>query len=96
MNGRKRLWILLALFLALVPLGLLSDAPAWGEWGHHYYQKLLGYIPAGIARAEGIDAPLADYSVPHLGGVLGYYLSALIGASVLYLLFVLMLKVQKR
>jgi hypothetical protein len=92
---KRRYWMLTALLIALVPLGLLSDAPAWGEWERSYYEKVLGYIPRGIAHAGG-GGLLPDYSVPGLGEVGGYYLSALVGVALLAAIYYLLFRTVRR
>jgi len=96
MRGKRALYALLALLIMLVPLGLLSPDPAWGEWEESFYEKALGFVPEGIAKASGWHAPLPDYSVPGLGKVGGYYLSALLGVGVIAVLFWLIGRGLKR
>jgi len=82
--------------VVLVPLGLLTQNPAWGEWEEGYYEKLLGYVPKGIAEAPSISAPLPDYSSSFLGETGSYYLSAVVGIGVIFGLFFLLKRVLKR
>lgn len=83
-----RLWTVLAIVLLLTPLGLLATGSAWGEWDEETLHQLVGYVPAGILRfGEGILKPfLPDYTLPGREGkgweVVGYILSAIIGATV--------------
>jgi hypothetical protein len=93
---KRRYWILLGVMVALVPLGLLTDAPAWGEWGREHYAKLLGFIPRGMAAAPEGGGVLPDYSVPGLGAVSGYYLSALVGVALLAGVYWLLYRMVKR
>jgi hypothetical protein len=92
----KRAWILLGILVALVPLGLISQSSAWGEWDNSYYQKLLGFIPKGIAHANGVEGLLPDYSLPSIGSVGGYYLSALVGIGLLLGIYFILHKWVKR
>lgn len=92
----RRYWILLGVMTALVPLGLLSDAPAWGEWGREYYEKLLGYLPRGMAAAPEGGGLLPDYTVPGVGEVGGYYLSALAGILLLAGIYWILHRAVKR
>ena len=68
MKVTARLWIGIAVLIALSPLGLLlpehfKAAGAWGEWGAGQMQQLVGYIPRGLAKLSGLwHAPLADYA----------------------------------
>ncbi len=90
---KKRVFIILAILTALIPLGLLTDAPAWGEWDKEYYKKILGFIPKGIEKAKEINAPIKDYSLNGLGDVSSYYLSAFIGAILVFAFFYFLTKV---
>lgn len=86
----KKALIILAIMIALVPLGLLTDAPAWGEWDSDFYQKTLGFIPEGIAKAKEFIHPLLpDYSLPGTNSVVGYYISAVVGSVLIFGIFYL-------
>ncbi len=87
---KKRIYIVLAVFTAMIPLGLLSDAPAWGEWETTYYKKILGFIPQGIANAKEIKTPLKEYSLSAFNDVVGYYFSAFIGIVIIFAVFYLL------
>ena len=41
---KKILYPMLIIFI-LIPLGLISENPAWAEWDNEYYQEALGFIP---------------------------------------------------
>lgn len=86
----KKALIILAIIIALVPLGLLTDAPAWGEWDNDFYKKNLGFIPEGIAKAKEFIHPLLpDYSLPGTNDVIGYYISAIVGSVLIFGIFYL-------
>ena len=91
---KRRVFLLFALLLAFVPLGLLTEAPAWGEWGKEFYQKNLGFIPEGIARAKELSTLFADYTLPGVHSVLGYYISAIVGSLVIMSIFYLLAKIN--
>jgi len=97
---KRRVFLLLAFLLALVPLGLLSDAPAWGEWDAEYFQKVLGYVPEGIRHiGSSIHLPilLSDYQLRGVSEVAGYYLSAFVGVALLFgLYYTIYLLVKRR
>jgi len=64
---KKKLLIILGVLIVLTPLGLLTDAPAWGEWDSDYFKQTLGFIPQGIEKFShliSINAILPDYSLP--------------------------------
>lgn len=96
MTIRRKIFSLLFFFVLLVPLGLLTQLPAWGEWSNAYYEKVLGYIPKGIAEAKGLEAPMPDYAVSGMNSVIGYYLSALIGAALIFGIFYLIARAKKQ
>jgi len=92
--NKKVLYILFSMIL-LVPLGLIGESPAWGEWDNAYYEKVLGFIPKGIENAEGVQSFMSDYSMKGLGSVAGYYLSAIVGTALVFGIFYLIAKVSK-
>jgi cobalt/nickel transport system permease protein len=81
----------LGILALLTPLGLYLPAKfgagtAWGEWSADEIGKLAGYVPKGLAAAEGRwHAVLPDYSLPGQGSApllalsLSYILSAGVG-----------------
>ncbi|MFZ5985849.1 MAG: cobalt transporter CbiM [Bacillota bacterium] len=82
----------LIIMILAVPLGLLAEGTAWGEWGPDEVMDMLGYIPRGM---EGFfswwSGFVPDYSFPGLDGnftqsSLGYILSAIIGVLLIFTL----------
>ncbi|MFH1191694.1 MAG: PDGLE domain-containing protein [Candidatus Omnitrophota bacterium] len=63
-----KLWIFMGILVSLSPLGLLlpehfKAGAAWGEWGTAEMQKLVGYIPQGLAKLSNLwSAPMPDYA----------------------------------
>ncbi len=107
MTTTKKLWIGIGLLVLLSPLGLMLPAMfgaqgAWGEWGLHQIEKLVGYVPEGMRRLAGRwKAPMPDYAVPGtgqglVGGGFGYVLSGVVGvaavAGLVYLLSKLLVR----
>jgi len=87
MRGINKLWIGLGILALLSPLGLLASGTAWGEWGADEFSDMLGYVPQGLAKfAEIWSAPLPDYTIPGLGDVPGYILSAIVGMALVVIL----------
>lgn len=94
---RRLAWGLGAIAL-LTPLGLYLPAKfgagsAWGEWSAQQIGRVAGYVPSGLAAAEGRwHALLPDYSLPGrhsaplLALCLSYILSAFVGIGVLLML----------
>jgi len=86
----KKIFYPLLIVLALAPLGLLSEYPAWAEWENEYYQEALGFIPKGIENAFHVKALLPDYTVSGMNDVVAYYLSGLIGIALIFGIFYLL------
>jgi len=94
MKTVTKLWIGLAILIVLSPVGLLlpehfKAGAAWGEWGVDEIQKLVGYIPQGLAKLSGVwNAPIPDYAFKGSEGKglgsfgAGYIISALGGVSI--------------
>lgn len=87
-NGMKtitKLWIFLAILIALTPLGIFipeyfKSGPAWGEWGEEELAALVGYIPKGLAGLSSAwPGPVPDYG----RGATGYIGSAILGILVI-------------
>ncbi|HCW55729.1 MAG TPA: cobalamin biosynthesis protein CbiM [Erysipelotrichaceae bacterium] len=93
---RKPLYLLLTALVVLVPLGLLADGTAWGEWGADEIAmdasagSALGYTPAGMTSGFELSTLFPDYTVSGMPDVLGYIVSAVIGVSLLIIVFRLM------
>lgn len=85
--------ILLLVLICLVPLGLLAEGTAWGEWGTEEIAAqtsggtALGYTPRGMENGFSFSALMPDYSMAGLPAAVGYILSAVIGAALLVLFF---------
>jgi len=90
---KNKLYTVLIILTVAVPLGLLSENPAWGEWEENYYQKILGFIPNGIKNAHTIASPIPDYSINGMSDVASYYLSALLGLVLVYGIFYILVKI---
>jgi cobalt/nickel transport protein len=97
--NKKIAFAVLFVLLALVPLGLIAENPAWGEWDPEYFKQTLGFIPQGIEKVaskfEFIKPILPDYSLPNSNPVLGYYLSALVGVGLIFLIMFILAKLNK-
>jgi len=84
----------MVIMILAVPLGLLTDAPAFGEWDPDYYLKKLGFIPKGMAHFPNLQHPLLpDYSLPGTNEVLGYYISAVVGAALVFIIWYIIGKI---
>ncbi len=84
----RRALTVLALTLLLVPAGLLTEAPAWGEWELEELERRLGFVPRGLAEARTwVPGLLPEYTLEGAPPVVGYLLSALVGVGAILLLF---------
>jgi hypothetical protein len=95
MKITAKLWLGVAILIALSPLGLIlperfKAGSAWGEWGVTEIHKIAGYVPKGMAKLSTLwNAPLPDYAfqgwkekgLPHLS--FAYVISALAGIAVI-------------
>jgi len=83
----------LIIIAILVPLGivvprLFNAGGAWGEWETQELEKLVGYLPAGLAKTAHLwRAPVPGYGLgPEATSTLAqsarYILSSLIGAGI--------------
>ncbi|MCQ2575893.1 MAG: cobalt transporter CbiM [Treponema sp.] len=93
--------ILLAVLVAVVPLGLLAEGTAWGEWGAEEIAAVesngvaLGYTPSGLENGWSLEALIPDYSMNGVPEVMAYILSAIIGIAILVILFRLLSSLKK-
>jgi len=87
------IYALLAVLICLVPLGLLAEASAWGEWGADAIGSVvsqgaaLGYVPEGMLHGFKWNTLMEDYAVAGLPASFGYILSAVCGAAITVILF---------
>jgi len=102
MKLTTKLWIGIAILIAVSPLGLIlpehfKAGSAWGEWGIDEMQKLVGYIPKGLEKLSSLwNAPLPDYAfkgweekgLPHLS--FAYMISAIAGICLVVLIALLL------
>lgn len=92
-TGLKPLIILLAVLICLVPLGLLAEGTAWGEWGADEIAsvvsggKTLNYTPSGMKNGFSLSSLLPDYTVAGLPDAAGYIVSAVIGVALAIIIF---------
>lgn len=80
--------ILLAVLICAVPVGLLAEGTAWGEWGADEIAATgAGFTPKGMLHGFDFSSMIPDYSLKGLPDWFGYILSAAIGAAVLIIVF---------
>jgi cobalt/nickel transport system permease protein len=98
----RRLWILLAVLVVLVPLGLLAPGSAFAEWSASDLETIFGMTPpAGLTSLESLyNAPFSGYNVPGATTFtqlsLAYILAAVIGVSILGLSLFAFYRVKSR
>jgi len=90
----------IVVLVVLSPLGLILPAHfkaggAWGEWGADEMQKLVGYIPQGLAKLSSLwSAPMPDYAfkgweekgLSRLS--FAYIISAILGIGIIVLVMI--------
>ena len=80
--------VLLGILICAVPLGLLAEGTAWGEWGaDEIVSTGAGFTPKGMLHGIDFSSLIPDYSMKGLPDWFGYILSAAIGAAVLIIVF---------
>ena len=86
----KKILFFLVFVIIITPLGILTNSPAWGEWEKSYFIKALGFIPEGIKKTSNFITPLfPKYNVSGNSLIKNQYLSALIGAAIIFIIFYL-------
>jgi cobalt/nickel transport system permease protein len=90
---RTPIYVFIALLICLVPLGLLAEGTAWGEWGADEIAEVvsggqaLGYTPAGMTDGFSLSAIMPDYTIAGIPDAAAYILSAVIGVAIVVILF---------
>ncbi|MBI5237745.1 MAG: cobalt transporter CbiM [Deltaproteobacteria bacterium] len=87
-GGISPLWLIVAALIILTPIGLLTTGSPWGEWGKEEFVSLIGFVPQGMDRLQGLwKGLLPGYSLPGLGneawGVFVYIVSAASGSALI-------------
>lgn len=95
-NG-KYLLIFILVLIALSPLGLIAEGPAWGEWSNEEIQAMVGFVPSSIENAKPlVEAIIPDYEIGGLNPLASTWASAIIGAGMVFLLLLGIKKTAKR
>jgi cobalt/nickel transport system permease protein len=91
----RRLWIMIAIFMLLTPLGILAAGTAWGEWSPAQMTQTTASapsansaastVPAGLQRLSNFwTAPFPAYAPAFVKSrSFGYLLSAMFGVGLL-------------
>lgn len=93
----RPLYLLIAALICLVPLGLLAEGTAWGEWGSDEIMEITGltYVPKELGNGWSLSSIFPDYSVAGLPAAAGYIISAVIGVTLILILFRLFAQFKK-
>jgi len=59
----KKIYLFLLFVIVFVPLGLLTQNPAWGEWENTHYKETLGFVPKGIENGFSLKALFPDLTM---------------------------------
>jgi cobalt/nickel transport system permease protein len=86
---KKPIFILMAILIALVPLGLLAQGTAWGEWGADEIMNITGlsYVPSRLGSGWSLSSVFPDYTIAGIPDTLAYIISAVLGVAVLIIIF---------
>lgn len=78
----------ITVLILCVPIGLLAEGTAWGEWGLDELATLgIQNIPTGMTNGFHFLSLLPDYSVQGMPEWLGYIFSAAVGTAICIILF---------
>ncbi len=89
----KSVFILLAALVIAVPLGLLAEGTAWGEWGADEIAEVvtngqaLGYTPYFLENGFELSVLFPDYTMGGIPDWFAYILSAIIGVALSIIVF---------
>lgn len=97
MKENKKIILLFALLVALLPAGILIPrffhaGDAWGEWSVKSVKEQTGMEPSGMKKsADTYEAPMPDYSVEKDNQSLwassaNYIVSGLVGTGIIFAL----------
>ncbi len=92
----RPVYLLLAILTVFVPLGLIAQGTAWGEWSNEELIEQIGYIPSGMQNGFSFESIMPDYSLNGLPEVFTYYLSAIIGVALLIIIFKMISTMKKK
>ncbi|MFW2491512.1 cobalt transporter CbiM [Clostridium chromiireducens] len=93
-NKAKSLYITIGILILATPIGLLANGTAWGEWGSEEVKNLVGFVPEGMEKGVQFNSLIPDYSFGFLKEYLGYILSALIGVTIILIIFKVISKIN--
>ena len=94
-SSNKTIYGLIGALVVLTPLGLLAIGTAWGEWDVTEVVSMIGYAPKGLASGFSFNAFMPDYAIEGYNEVLIYILSAIIGVTLLIIIFKILGNIMK-
>ena len=95
-SSSRAIPVLLAVLMAATPLGLLAEGTAWGEWDTTEVTSVNGYTPSGMKHGFSWKALLPDYSLKGMPAWMAYVLSAVIGVSLLIIIFRMLSSMERK
>lgn len=90
------LYIIIGIIILGTPLGLLATGTAWGEWSNEEINNLTGFIPRGMEDGFQFNSLIPDYNVGFLKEHIGYIISAVVGVTMILIIFKVLGKVNKK
>ena len=87
------IYLLLGVLVLAVPLGLLAEGTAWGEWGAEEIAEVvtagsaLGYVPYFLEHGFELSVLFPDYTMGGIPDWFAYILSAIIGVTLSIVFF---------
>ncbi|MDF2880726.1 MAG: cobalamin biosynthesis protein CbiM [Clostridiaceae bacterium] len=94
-TNNKSLVILIVSLIILSPIGLIASGTAWGEWNVNKIKDLLGFVPQGMKNGVHFKSFMPGYSIMGIHEFAAYIISALLGVTLIIILFKLIIKNKK-
>lgn len=92
-QNQKYLIAFILIAIILTPFGLIAQGSAWGEWNVDEIKAMVGFVPQSIEHTKPlIEAIIPDYEISGVGAIASTWISAIIGAI---LVFMVMLGIKK-
>lgn len=96
-QNKKYLLAFILVLIILTPLGLIAQGPAWGEWSVDEIRSMMGFVPQSIENTKPlIRAIIPDYEISGMGAIASTWISAIIGAGLVFAVMVGIKKSVKR
>lgn len=92
----KPLYIMIGILILFTPLGLLASGTAWGEWSAEEFKEFIGFVPKGMQDGFQFNALMPDYNFGNLKEYIGYIISAILGVTIILIIFKILSKINLR